>query len=325
MSEKQPESSKAAATREPTYSERFTAMVVREFGAQMGGAMELTPQQKRLAQHLFIKIDVALSTYEAKRLDANQNNKLPFVWQNVNVNKLAIDAMHRIELGLDALIPNSIHPIPYFNGRLKKYDLDLRIGYVGKDYYRREVAVEKPLDIIYELVYSKDKFKALKRAANNPTESYEFEIVNPFDRGEIVGGFGYIMYEDSRKNRLIIVTAKDFERSEKLAGSKDFWTKNPAEMRYKTLVHRVTDKLIVDPEKVGRAYAEVETAEAEAAFRRQEAEVEEEISRNANKGEVIDVDPEPAAEQPAPVNGGPSPQAAQNAQPRQAPGWQPDF
>lgn len=307
MTEKQPEN-KEVAKRQPTLSERFTSMVIREFNGQVGGDMQLTPQQKRLAQHLFIKVDMALMTLEAKRLDSNQNNKLPITWQNVNMNKLALDAMHRIELGLDALIPNSIHPIPYFNARLGKYDLDLRIGYVGKDYYRREVAIEKPLDIIYELVYSNDRFKPLKRSATNQTETYEFEVTKPFDRGDIVGGFGYIMYEDPRKNRLIIVTAKDFERSEKAAQSRDFWTKNPVEMRFKTLVHRVTDKLTVDPEKVGRAFAEVETADAEAAYQREEARTEEEIDHQANKGDIIDVESEPEQQQ-APTNGGPPPEA----------------
>jgi hypothetical protein len=42
---------------------------------------------------------------------------------------------------------------------------------------------------------------------------------------------------------------------------------------------------------------------------RHEAEVEREISENANQGEVIDVEPEvvPEPEQAAPVNGGSSP------------------
>ena len=273
----------AIAKREFTVSEKFTNMVVQEFTNAVD-AIEMTPYQRRLAQHLFIKIDATLKSMEAKRTGDRQ----PIVWNNINMTKLAIDAVHRVDLGLDALIPNHIHPIPYWNTKAGKYDLDLRVGYAGKDFYRRGVAVEQPKGIIYELVYSKDKFIPRKRTLNNPVESYEFEITSPFDRGEVSGGFGYLMYEDSSRNQLVIVTEKDFQKSMALAKTKDFWTNNPIEMRYKTLIHRVTDKLQMDPRKVNASFLAVEADDNDEVT---EAQMTEEIEEKANQ-DFLDVVPE---------------------------------
>lgn len=270
---------------------RFVNEVERQFTAEMGNKLQFTDYEKTLAQHLFLKVDSALREFEDKRLASNQK-KTPYTWGNVNMRKLAIDAVHRIALGLDALLPNHIHPIPYYNSKLKKYDLDLRIGYEGKDYYRREMAVEKPIDIIYELVHETDTFKPIKKSFENEVESYIFEINNPFDRGPIVGGFGYIMYEDPRKNKLVIVTNDDFKKAEQHAQSDAFWSKHPEKMKYKTLVHRTTEKLQLDPKKVNaKSYAYVEGQEDEAF-------VQQEIAENANS-EFIDVEAK-VADEPEP-------------------------
>lgn len=276
----EPAKKQELAPAEPTVSERFTGMVIKEFASTVGDVTKFTDEQRRLAQHLYVKIDAQLNALDAKRLKDGKTDQAPIVWANINMQKLALDAMHRIELGLDALCPNHIHPIPYFNSKLKKYDLDLRIGYAGKDYYRRKVALDPPKDIRYELVYSTDKFVARKKDSHNHEETYEFEVTNPFERGEIVGGFGYLIYDDPTKNKLVLVTKKDFERSEK-AGNREFWTKNPTEMRYKTIITRVTDRLQIDPKKVSASYAAVEEQEAVT-------EIEAEIDANANTGDVID-------------------------------------
>jgi len=282
MAQTQTQTAKAPVI-EHTMSERFTAMVVNEFRAAFGAELQLSPMQKRLAQHLFIKIDQALASFELKRLDEGKKDVLPYTWQNINLPKLASDSIHRINLGLDALIPNHISPIAYYNKRERKYDLDLRVGYVGKDYYRRKVAITEPVDVIYELVYSKDTFKPIKKNAANAIESFEFEIVNPWDRGEIVGGFGYIMYEDPTRNKLVIVTEKDFKKSEDAAKSGTFWKNYRTEMKFKTLVHRVTDKLTIDPAKVNESYAAVERDDAEGI-------ILAEIEANSNK-EPLDIEP----------------------------------
>ena len=274
------------ATQEQSPSVRFTTAVVKEFASATGATITLTPEQKRLAQHLFIKIDTSLKEAEAKRLKDNETTKQPITWQNINMQKLATSAMYRVELGLDALVENHISPIPYWNSKENKYDLDLRVGYAGKDYYKRKFAIDAPdKPPIYQLVYSTDKFKALMKNATRQVESYEFEIINPFDRGEVIGGFAYFMYDDETKNKLIIVSEKEFKQSE-AQGNKTFWRDRPIQMRYKTIVNKATSKLHIDPEKTTPGYHAVEAEES--AFI--EAEVAQEIAENANK-EVLEIPP----------------------------------
>lgn len=275
---------------------RFVNEVQRQFVAELGDSLKFTDYEKTLAQHMYVKIDTALAEAESKRTD---QNKPPIVWANVNLQKLALDAVHRIGLGLDALIPNHIHPIPYFNSRTKQYDIDLRIGYMGKDYCRRKMCTEEPLEVIYHLVHEHDVFIPIMKSARNEVESYEFEIQQPFDRGKVVGGFGYIVYADSRKNKLVIVTMKDFEKARNAAQSDKFWSpdKWEEEMMYKTIVHRVSEKLPLDPTKVNaKSYAYVERQEEEDRYER-------EVIENANQT-TIDVEAKVQPETPEPSKQG---------------------
>ena len=290
-----------------TFSTRFVGMVESQFKAEIGTALAFTEYEQTLAQHMFLKADGALKAAEEKRLQGKKDGDesgLPITWENVNLQKMALDTVHRVGLGLDALIPNHIHVIPYYNKRMKKYDIDLRIGYAGKDYCRRQMAVETPKDITYQLIYSTDKFRPIMKDKNSPIESYEFEITNPFDRGDVIGGFGYIQFKDQTKNKLVIVTKKEFEVAKKSAKTNDFWAadKHQDAMIFKTVVHRVAEKLPMDPKRVNaKSYAYVEAQE-------NAAEAQEEISNKANQ-QAIDVsfsvedqpeqpnDPTPAADQ----------------------------
>lgn len=300
-----------------SHSTRFVSMIERQFAAEMGSALAFTDYEKTLAQHLFLKVDAQLKALEAKRT----GDVTPYKWENVNMTKLALDAVHRVGLGLDALIPNHVHPIPYFNSKIKKYDVDLRVGYVGKDYCRRKLAVEEPLEVIYELVYDTDVFKPFMRSKQNEIEGYEFEITQPFSRGKTIGGFGYIMYADPKKNRLILVTDRDFKKAEAGAKTKDFWgdEKWRQEMMFKTIVHRVADKLPLDPRKVNaKSYAYVEAQEGEG----EEAQFQEEVKQNANS-QVIDAEFEVKDEQGSGAETPPAPppeQAAKAQAPAPGPG-----
>ena len=268
---------------EPTYSQRFTLAVVKEFGATIGGKLELSPYKQALAQHLFIGIDKALKELDAKRIKDGKNDWTPIVWANVNMEKLSMDSVHRIELGLDALIPNHIHVVPYKNSKTGKYDLSLDIGYVGKDYYKRKMALTPPIDIIYHLVHATDKFAPKMKRAHDDIETYDFEITNPFDRGDVIGGFGYIMHADPTKNKLVIVPKSSFDKSRNAAKSDAFWKKHPEEMQKVCLVRRVTATLNIDPEKVNSSFLQVEMDDAEERAERQ-------IEQHANR-EFIDVEP----------------------------------
>ncbi len=271
-------------------SARFLAEVERQFVAEVGSERMFTPLEKRLAQHMYLAVDQALKTAEADRVRKNKPGA-EYTWTTIDRQKLALDTVHRISLGLDALIPNHIWPVMYFNGAKKMYDIDLLIGYVGRDYVSRTHALETPLAIVYELVHATDTFKALPRSSTREVEGYEFEINNPFDRGDIIGGFGYVVHDDPRKNRLILVTQRDFKRS-KDASKSTFWSENDVEMHLKTVYHRVAAKIPMDPEKVNAsAYAAVMAEEGDpvdVAHRTVDAAV----AKTANK-QLMDVEAPP--------------------------------
>ena len=272
-----------------TISQKFVSKVEKQFSAELGSGLEWTPLQQALAQHLFIKVDATLKALEAKRLDSGRDSGKPITWANINMPKLAIDAVHRVSLGLDALIQNHIHPIPYFNKRLGLYDLDLRVGYVGKIFCRSALAIDPPRDVVLELVYDSDTFVPHKKSLNNETESYEFKINKPFERGKVIGGFGYVAFNDHRKNYLVIVTDRDFAKARQSAQTQDFWAegKFEREMQFKTLVHRVGDKIPLDPAKVNAvSFAYIEAQELDMV----DAEIAEAAALHAN-GEVIDLVP----------------------------------
>jgi len=166
------------------------------------------------------------------------------------------------------------------------------------------------------LVYSTDKFKSYKKNRTNQCESYDFEIVNDFDRGEIVGGFYYHIFNGKpEKNRLVVFTLKDilkrkpaYAAVEFWGGEKDIWEDGQKtgkkehvdgwyeKMCYKTIYRAAYNDITIDSQKIDDDYMNLK--QTEMSFR--EAQVEKEIDENANS-EIIDIqatatdEPEPPA------------------------------
>jgi len=286
-----------------TMSERFTNQVLREFG-NVAGAIQVTDYQKQLIQGYFIGIDRALKIAEESRIRKNENNKdhkydnnFPYTWNNVNLNDLAVDVVYYAKMGLDMMQENHISPIPFKSNKAQKYGVTLMPGYNGIQYIAEKYAVEKPLAVTIELVYSTDTFKPIKKNMHNKIENYEFEINEPFNRGKIIGGFGYIEYADPIKNKLIIMTMKDIEKRKPKYAAAEFWGgkvkvwKNGKqveeesegwfeEMCLKTIKREVYGAKHIprDPKKVDDAYQYMKMREARYA----EMEAQEEIDSNAN-------------------------------------------
>lgn len=292
-------------------SERFTAMVMKEFGTGVG-APELAEYQKRLVQGYFISIDRALKAAEEERLRKNSNNRdpkfnndLPVTWQNVNLSELATDVVHYARMGLDMMQENHLFPIPYKNNKTQKYDVTLMKGYNGIRYIAEKYALEKPTAVTIELVYSNDTFKPIKKCNGVNVETYAFSIDDPFDRGELRGGFGYIEYADPTKNTLIIMTMKDIQKRKPAYASANFWGGTTTawengkktekqvegwldEMVYKTLVREVysAKHIARDPLKIDDNYQYMKMREARIA----EMEAQADVDMYAN-GTVIDTTP----------------------------------
>lgn len=304
----------AVANKEQSMSERFSAAVIKEFGSNVATLNDIPDYQKNLIQGYFVNCDRALLAAEQKRASSNyelEKKKPPYKWENVDMKALAVDLMHCSKIGLDMNQPNHLFPIPYLNKRTNKYDFTLMKGYNGIRYLAEKYAMDMPKATITELVYSNDVFKPIKKSASNPVESYDFEIPNPFDRGNIVGGFGYIAYAEPEKNTLIIMSIADIlKRKPKNAsaefwgGEKDVWKDGKKvgkeatdgwyeEMCLKTLKREVygTKNITLDPMKIDETYMHIKNRELEYA----ELEAQAEITENANS---IDIE----AEANEPVN-----------------------
>lgn len=288
------------------YSERFTNKVLAEFGSNIAGALQVSGYQKYLIQGYFIKIDRALKTAEEARLaKKNSDNHLPATWENVNLQELALDVVCFSRMGLDMMQPNNLFPIPFRNKKTNKYDIALMLGYNGIRYVAEKYATKKFVNVIVELVYSNDVFEPKKKNVSNKIESYEFNIVKPFDRGEIIGGFGYIEYENPSENKLIIMTIEAILKRKPAYASPEFWggekdkwengqrvgkTKIDGwfdEMCLKTLVREVFSykHMPRDSRKIDADYNHMEMREVRIA----EIKAETEILENAN---MIIVEPE---------------------------------
>lgn len=324
----------AQAIQQENVSEKFTAKVLREFGSTVSGAMEVTDFQKRLIQGYFIVIDRALKNAEEERVRKNANNKdhkydnnLPVIWNNVNLNDLALDLVRYARLGLDMQQDNMLFPIPYKNNKKNCYDVTLMEGYNGKRYIALKYALETPVGETIELVYSTDTFVPHMKDSAHPTATYEFQINNPFDRGDIVGGFGYLEFADPAKNELIIMPLKAILKRRPEYASANFWGGTQKvwengkqvekesegwyeEMCRKTLIREVysAKHLPRDPQKIDDTYQFLKVREARYA----EIQAQAEIDAEAN---TVLIDTDTPAQLPAPAA---EPQAIPQAPQREA-------
>jgi recombination protein RecT len=295
---------RAQAKEKENMSERFTAKVLSEFGSSVSGAMEVTDYQKRLIQGYFIMIDRALKVAEENRLNKNKNNKdhkydeeLPVTWQNVNLNDLALDLVHYARMGLDMQQDAMLYPIPYKNNKMNLYDITLMEGYNGIRYIAKKYAQETPIAETVELVYSTDTFIPHMKDSQHPEATYEFTINNAFDRGDIVGGFGFLEFADPAKNELVIMPLKAILKRKPAYASANFWGGTQKvwkdgkrveeetegwfeEMCRKTLIREVysAKHLPRDPQKIDDNYQFMKVREARYA----EIEAQAEIDAQAN-------------------------------------------
>jgi recombination protein RecT len=310
----------AVAKTEPSMSERFMVKVVSEFGSGVG-EIALTQSQRRLAQNYFIALDGVLQLAEAKRLKKSEKYReaVPVTWQHVNMPLLARAVVAAARVGWDPLEKNHINLIPYLNGATSLYDIGFIPGYRGLELKAKKYGLDLPDSVTVELVYSLDKLTMFKKDKTNQVESYTLEVFNPFDRGEVIGGFYYHSFTGRpEKNRLVVMPLKDIlKRKPKYAsaefwgGEKDVWEKDPQtgrskktgtekvdgwfeEMCYKTIYRAAYGSITIDSQKIDDSYQALSQNESSAMMLAGELE----YSAQANK-QIIDLtptEPEPPAE-----------------------------
>lgn len=296
-------------TAEVSASAKFSTFALREFGTQVAGETNATDYQKQLIQGYFIGIDRALKTADENRIAKNEkntnksyNNELPINWNTINLKEMVLDVVHYAKIGLDMMQPNQLTVIPFKNKKTNQYDVTFIKGYNGIQYIAEKYALDKPKNITTELVYSTDIFRPIKKSVDNKIEGYEFEITNAFDRGKIVGGFGYIEFEDATKNKLIIMTMRDIEKRKPKYAAAEFWGGKTKEwqngkqvevetdgwfeeMCLKTLKREVYSQkhIEIDPKKIDDNYQYMKSQE----MRYVEMETRAAIEENANSEDFI--------------------------------------
>lgn len=299
------------AIKENTFTERFTNKVMELFVAGAGGDLALTDFQQRLAQNYCIVADRALRAAEEKRIKKSEKYRdpLPVTWANVDMDDLAQSVVSAARIGWDPMQSNHAHLIPYKSNATNKYSMTIMPGYRGIELRAQKYGLNVPDAVIVELVYSTDHFVSIKKDRDNAIESYEFRITNDFNRGEIIGGFYYHVYNETpQKNKLVVYTIQEIEKRRPDYASPDFWggEKNVwkkdektgeskvvgkekvdgwrKEMCWKTMYRAAYNDITIDSQKIDDNYMQLKNAELALA----EAEINQEIADNANK-EYIDV------------------------------------
>lgn len=219
---------------EKSPAERFRITTERLMAESTGMNVELSDHQKRLMQGYFVMVDMALAETKKK----TDKGPVSLTWNDINMQKLATAVVANAQVGLDPSIKNHMSAIAYYNSDEKNYVINLQRGYVGTEFIARTHSLDPIRDIVFELVYSNDAFKVVKKGGEG-VETYEFAIKNPFDRGKLIGGFGYVIYEDARKNKVITMSKTDMDKRRKAAKTQTIWNAWEDEMYYKTLVNFV--------------------------------------------------------------------------------------
>ncbi len=280
----QTESKQALAKKE--MSERFIKSVTGKYGWVARG-VPITEKEKAIIAGYFICIDEALKAAEIK-------------WNDIDLNALALDLAHKARLGLDMQMPNYLYPVPYKNKKTEVVTLTLIDGYKGAIHLAMKFAEKIPLNIRAELVYDTDEFIPLKRGLNNVGDNYEFKINKPFDRGKVIGGFGYIEYDDPSKNVLVIMSKDDILKRKPSYTSNKFWGDWEEKMFLKTVIKETCKHIPLDVDKV-REYNNTLSYEESRKVEYAQAEIDAEVSEKANTT-PIDIPQTPPQELPqAPI------------------------
>lgn len=257
--------------------DRFTNAVISCYGDSENG-IEVTDREKDIIKGYFMTIDLAL-----------RNSKDGYTWSMVELDKLAPRLKHYARLGLDMQIDNHLSPVPFRSGNSGKVTMNLIPGYEGRKYIAKKFAVEPYDDIIVKLVGKNDTFKPIYKDANHDFDSYIYEENNPFDKGEIVGGFAYVKYQDNTKNKLIVMSIADIKKHMPKHGS-SFWTGEWKEkMWYKTLVIEACKGISLDAEKIRDFRQDLEQIKADE-LNNAASQADAEAKEKMGSGDVVDVD-----------------------------------
>lgn len=195
-------------------------------------------------------IDLALNYYT--RMD-NELKKLDRAWSAINMQDFKIKAIAYANIGIDPLASKMLSFTMFKNNQTNVYDVvfveDVRCMEILARRYGRNC----PENITVELIYSTDKFSPVKKSIGNPSDSYVLEVVNPFDRGEIIGGVSLSEYKNTAYNKVRFMSIADIQK--RVNTNTGFWKKWKEEMCEKTIGKNAWSKVVLDTTELAEFYS----------------------------------------------------------------------
>lgn len=279
------------ATPETSLSVRFVSRVMTELNGNV--ELKFSDDQKRMAQGYYMACDRALKAAEERRT----GDGLPYTWANTVIDtELGQNIATYIRFGIDASLPNTLYFVPKFDSKKKKYRFNFMLGHEGRKLIAKKYAYDEIIDIRDELVYSNDKFEIIKKSSSQDVENYKFEITNPFDRGDLVGGFVYVEYKDSSKNFVFVMSKAEIDKHKSKAATHAIWNAWYDLMARKTIIHAACKRISIDPKKIDDNYKRMLEDDVDGAV----LSAQETIDVQANTGEIIDIEAAANQELPTP-------------------------
>ncbi len=260
---------------------RFTNAVVAAY-QDIATGITLTENQRALMANYYVAIDEML-----------KNSKQGYKWSQVRMNELATAVSHLCRLNIDPRLPGMVSFLPFRVKDTGTIHLVPCLGWKGLEFEAKTYGVDPPKTLTVELVYSNDKFSVIKKDAFHESDSYTFEIANPFDRGKVVGAFALLEYDDKSKNKVMAMSVEELMSYRPDKYDPTFWQgSNLLKMYEKIIAKQILKKVPLDSRK---------TAHLQSSFKYMESEelvgasldAKQDISEKNGVGDFVDVDYEP--------------------------------
>lgn len=258
--------------KEMSMAERFTNKVVGYYN-DVAINVQPTEKEKILIAGYFMAMDAQMKDAGIK-------------WAELDLETVSRKLAAKAQLGLDMQLDNHLNVFSSKSAKNGKVTTFFITGYEGERHKAYKFAITPPIGDVVELIYSTDVFVPKMKSDG---DDYEWTITSPFNRGTIVGAFGYLKFEDSRLNRLIFMNYEDLMKRKPQYAKEQFWGKWEDKMLKKTMARELFKHVSVDGDKVRKFRNAIEMEEAEV-LEFQKEEYREMAETNTSQGDFIDIE-----------------------------------
>jgi len=206
-----------------------------------------------LAGNFFTAIDASIKKSEADRAGNQYKANDPKIrWAATNFDETLQSAIAYSNLGIDPLAEDMISFI-FHKSKTGGYNITFVEGVSCMEILARKYGINCPDNVKVEVVYSTDIFEVIKKDINNPEDTCIHKVVNPFDRGEIVGGYTISQFSNSSYNQIRPMSLKDINKRTKETTM--FFKNWPEEMCIKTLKKNAWSKVVLNTVDLAEYFA----------------------------------------------------------------------